>query len=129
MRRKERKIRKLRGMRTAGRGNTKHGRGKGSHMGRGSAQGGRNILHIYKYEPERISKISKVGFHSLYKPLKAINLKDLAKYDNEVNILDLGYEKVLGGGKIDKPLIIKAKAFTAKAKEKIEKAGGKAILI
>jgi large subunit ribosomal protein L15 len=37
--------------------------------------------------------------------------------------------KVLGNGEIDRPLTIRAHAFSATAKEKIEKAGGKAEVI
>ncbi len=37
--------------------------------------------------------------------------------------------KILGDGEIDLPLIVSAHAFSKKAKEKIEKAGGKAIVI
>ena len=34
--------------------------------------------------------------------------------------------KILGNGELTKPLTVKAQAFSAKAKEAIEKAGGKA---
>ncbi len=37
--------------------------------------------------------------------------------------------KVLGDGELKKGLTVKAHAFSASAKEKIEKAGGKAVLI
>jgi large subunit ribosomal protein L15 len=37
--------------------------------------------------------------------------------------------KVLGEGEMKRPLIVKAHAFSASAKEKIEKAGGKAEVI
>ena len=37
--------------------------------------------------------------------------------------------KVLGNGELTKPLTVQLKAFTASAKEKIEKAGGKAEVI
>ncbi len=129
--RHKRKITKKRGTRTCGKGNTKNKRGKGSRMGRGSVKRGqRNKLHIIKYEPERLYK---KGFHSLKKKPKAINLKELEKLVKEgsleVDVTKHGYEKVLGAGTISKPLAIKAHYFTEKAKEKIEKAGGKAFLI
>jgi len=45
-----------------------------------------------------------------------------------INVMEIGYEKVLGSGILDQALEITARAFSAKAKEKIEKAGGKAIV-
>jgi len=36
----------------------------------------------------------------------------------------LGYDKVIGAGKVTQPLTIKAKKFTEIAKNKIEEAGG-----
>ncbi len=40
-----------------------------------------------------------------------------------------GYVKVLGSGEIEKSLTIKAHHFSASAKEKIEKAGGKIVVL
>ncbi|MGB9877105.1 MAG: uL15 family ribosomal protein, partial [bacterium] len=37
--------------------------------------------------------------------------------------------KILGEGEINVPLIVKANAFSASAREKIEKAGGRAEVI
>ncbi len=37
--------------------------------------------------------------------------------------------KILGNGEIEKPLVVKAHAFSASAKEKIEKVGGKVVRI
>ena len=45
-----------------------------------------------------------------------------------VNGIDYGL-KILGVGEIENPMTIKAHSFSKVAKEKIEKAGGKAILI
>jgi large subunit ribosomal protein L15 len=64
--------------------------------------------------------------------VKSINLKELdeiAKEKNldKINVLELGYEKVLGEGKLSKPLTIEAKFFSKKAVKKIEEAGGKII--
>ena len=58
---------------------------------------------------------------------KFINLKDIEnKYEKgEVDLKDY---KILGDGEVTKAFVIKARAFTSSAKEKIEKAGGKVIL-
>ncbi|MFN4133976.1 MAG: uL15m family ribosomal protein, partial [Candidatus Hadarchaeales archaeon] len=45
----------------------------------------------------------------------------------KVDVGKLGISKVLGGGRITKPLDVVAKRFSALAKEKLEKAGGRAI--
>ena len=45
----------------------------------------------------------------------------------ELNLLELGYHKVLSTGKLTQPLSITARVFTPKAKAKIEEVGGKAI--
>jgi len=130
--RHKRKITKKRGMRTPGTGNTKNKRGKGSRMGnphkKSKGGGSRNFLHLVKYMPE---KLHKRGFkRPNRKKYKAINLSELEKMgETEIKLLALGYHKVLGKGKITKPLKIKALMFSKTAKDKIEKAGGQAIEI
>ncbi|MEM7816819.1 MAG: uL15m family ribosomal protein, partial [Candidatus Aenigmatarchaeota archaeon] len=66
------------------------------------------------------------------KEIKAITLRDLdilAKKLNktEINLSELGFDKVLSTGNLTQALTIKAKKFTENAKKKIEEAGGKAI--
>ena len=128
----------MRGSKTCGYGAKKKHRGKGSKGGKGLAGAMDHKRNkILKEIPEHIGKR---GFKSLkqrkIKPkIKAINLRDLNKIleklkekKEEINLKELGYDKVLGKGDLEKPLIIKAKSFSAKAKEKIEKIGGKAII-
>jgi large subunit ribosomal protein L15 len=52
-----------------------------------------------------------------------------AEKKTKINITDLGYEKVLGRGRIDKPVTVEALSFSKTAKEKIESAGGKTVVI
>jgi large subunit ribosomal protein L15 len=133
-RRHKKKHIKYKGSRLHGRGATKHGRGSGSRKGRGSVKGGRNKLYIMKYEPERMPyHKSRKGFTSQKqktRTYKTINLRDLHTLGDgkEIDITKHGYTKVLGGGVLDKPLIVKALSFSVQAKEKIEKAGGKALV-
>lgn len=47
----------------------------------------------------------------------------------EIDLKKAGYTKVLGSGMPKTKLIIKAAAFSAGAKEKIEKAGGQAVVV
>jgi len=46
-----------------------------------------------------------------------------------IDLTSLGYVKVLGSGKVTRPLIVKATEFTELAIRKIEEAGGKAIKV
>jgi large subunit ribosomal protein L15 len=110
-------------------------------------RGGRGKSGMGKRGEQKISSASsnlgKMGFFPIKRKYeKGINIGDIdeniqrflkngiASMDGEYFVLDiskLGYEKLLSGGKITKKLMIKAKSFSKKAKEKIEKAGGKII--
>ncbi|MDD3178008.1 MAG: uL15 family ribosomal protein [Candidatus ainarchaeum sp.] len=113
---------RLRGKRTFGKGNTKNNRGGGSTGGRG--RGG-----SFKHKFGKFS--STIGIKVTLKPknkLKTITLKDLSlliKDSKEINLKNLGYDKVLGTGNINKSVVIKNAKFTETAKAKIEAAGGK----
>jgi large subunit ribosomal protein L15 len=87
-------------------------------------------------------RLPKRGFHNPFKVEVAIvNLDQLERFspDSEVNPESLSKEglvhgkncriKILGDGALSKSLTVKAHRFSAKAKEKIEAAGGKAELI
>ena len=124
MRRHRGKIYRMRGKRTHGGGASKNRRGKGSRMTH-KRTFSTNIAHVRKYEPWRINK---KGFVSIYKKDKAINISELDKLPGkEIDITKMGFDKVLGGGALSRPLKIKAHSFSKKAKERIEKAGGEAI--
>ena len=131
--RRKKKVRKQRGSWTHGWGGKKKHRGSGSRGGVGKA--GRKkfkkswvIKHKPKYFGKRGFKIP-VGSK---KGVVAINLRDvdlLAKNLNktEINLCELGFDKVLSTGNLTQPLTIKAKKFVERAKQKIEQSGGKAI--
>ena len=84
-------------------------------------------------------RIPKRGFNNIFaaKPV-AINVSDLEIFKEGTEVdADLlraagiikktaNGVKILGNGELTKPLTVKAAAFSASAKEKIEKAGGKA---
>lgn len=126
---KARKIRKAhRGTRSCGRGR-KGSRKRSS--GRGLAGSGKHKLSwIQKYKPGHFGAESMKG----KKKPKAINVGYLNEWavtnsKDEVNALSLGFQKVLGRGEVTKAITVKAKVFTASAKEKIESAGGKALTV
>ena len=87
-------------------------------------------------------RVPKRGFNNIFaKPLEAINVSALDKFEDGATVdaqalLDAGIlskcrygVKILGKGEITKKLTVKASAFSESAKEKIEKAGGKAEVI
>lgn len=130
--RKEKKHRKFRGRRTY-HGSHKKARGGGNRGGRGKAGLHKHKWsYVVKYEPDHFGK---VGFRPpRQREVKSINLSELDKIAKEknlekINVLELGYEKVLGTGNLSKPLTIEAKIFSKKALKKIEEAGGKAVKI
>ncbi len=51
----------------------------------------------------------------------------LKKGLREIDLSKLGYGKLLGRGEIKQKLTVKVEKFSASAKEKLEKAGGKLI--
>lgn len=143
--RREKKVRTFRGHRSYGKGSHKKARGGGNRGGRGMAG-----LHKHKwsytvkYAPDHFGKIGFTRHSAVSEEIEAINLKDLDEKaeqllkekvaekegDNiKINVLKLGYGKVLGSGKLTKPLIVEAKTFSKSAIKKIEEAGGKAIKI
>ncbi len=126
---------KHRGNRTHGGGNTKNRRGKGNRGGVGRAGYHKhNWLRTIKEEGTNKRDRGEQGFTNPTRKVYAtISLEELtqaivsAKYqknDQGVYQISLPRTKVLSGGEIQHKAAIKAYAFSAKAKEKIEKAGG-----
>ncbi len=129
---KEKRHRKFRGRRTYHGSHKKH-RGGGSRGGRGQAG-----MHKHKWSltvAQGMVHFGKNGFKRPYaKSVKAVNLGKLSKIAEKkkvdsLNVLELGYQKVLGAGRLSKPLTIEAESFSKKAVEKIEKIKGKAVKI
>jgi large subunit ribosomal protein L15 len=126
------------------------GRGPGSGHGKQSTQGGKGQKGSSGYKSRAWSeggqmpiqrRMPKRGFRNLFRvDYQEINLGTLAEIDaNEINLDVLKANrllkrhnkpvKILGDGELTKAITIKAHAFSASAKEKIEKAGGKAEII
>lgn len=124
---KLRKTRKMRGSFTCGYGAKKKHRGKGSKGGKGYAGSHKHHWnYMVKYEPDHFGKH---GFFSRKKKGDAINVGDLEKLSdkNDINLSELGYDKLLGKGSVSRALVVTVASFSKQAKEKIEKAGGKII--
>ncbi len=126
--------------RGAGSGNGKTaGRG---HKGQGARSGGGVRVGFEGGQMPLVRRVPKRGFNNIFaKPLEIVNLTSLNKFEDgaTVNVCDLLEKgilskceygvKVLGNGEISKKLTVRASAFSASAKEKIEKAGGKAEVV
>lgn len=83
-------------------------------------------------------RLPKFGFNNIFRTeYQVVNLDELNKFDGEVTPETLkaaGYKrklpfKILGNGKIEKSLTVKANKFSNSAKAAIEAAGGKAEVI
>jgi len=125
MKKKRRKISRQRGSGSHGWGHKKKHRGKGSQGGKGYGGAKAKYIYVTTKEPEHYGH---KGFHSLRKKGSSINLDDLnklAKDKKEIDLSEMGIEKLLGHGEVTAPLIVMVSKFSASAKEKIEKAGGK----
>lgn len=127
-----------------GRGN---GSGNGKTAGRGqkgqwARSGGGVRVGFEGGQMPLVRRVPKRGFNNIFaKPMEAINLTALNKFEDgaTVNVCDLLEKgilskceygvKVLGAGKLSKKLTVRASAFSASAKAKIEEAGGKAEVV
>ena len=126
--------------RGAGSGNGKTaGRG---HKGQWARSGGGVRVGFEGGQMPLVRRIPKRGFNNIFaKPLEAINVAALNKFEDGAVVdaqalLEKGIlskceygVKILGSGSLTKNLTVKASAFSASAKEKIEAAGGKAEVI
>lgn len=119
------------------RGRRTHGFSAKLHKGSGN-RGGKGMAGTGKRADQKKTKVlnelypyfGKQGFTSRRtekKRSKEINLRDIEEKfrAGEVNLKDY---KILGEGELTGKFIIKAKAASKSAREKVEKAGGKIIL-
>ncbi len=86
-----------------------------------------------------IRRVPKRGFKNIFeKKYEIINVENLAVFEanSEVGpevfkkkgLVRKNRVKILGRGELKKPLVVKAHSFSLKARERIESAGGKAII-
>ena len=124
-----------------------HGSGNGKTAGRGhkgqkARSGGGVRVGFEGGQMPLARRIPKRGFHNIFaKPLEIVNVSVLNKFEDgaTVNVCDLLEKgilskceygvKILGNGSVSKKLTVRATAFSASAKEKIEAAGGKAEVV
>jgi len=128
---KRNKRSRIRGRRTCGWAMKKH-KGSGNRGGKGMAGTGKKADQrkswVIKYQFPYFGKQGFTSKSTEKKRVKFINLKDIeSRYGaGEINLK--GY-KILGEGEITKKFVISAKAASKSAREKVEKAGGKVLLL
>ncbi len=127
-----------------GRG-TSSGKGKTSgkgHKGQNARSGGGVRPGFEGGQMPLARRLPKRGFNNIFaKKFTAINVADLERFEDgtvvdtalllSTRVISKANDgvKVLGRGEITKKLTVNLTAFSASAKEKIEKAGGKAEVI
>ena len=145
VRRFEKKSRYLRGWRTHSWGRVGQHRKSGSSGGRGkSGRHKHKWTWVLVYQPDYFGKHGFVQPPELRVEWKTINVGELdqlvdkwvsegkAKFENGkyyVDLVALGYNKLLGEGKVSKPIVVKVVAATRLAQEKIKQAGGEVELV
>ena len=124
-----------------------HGSGQGKTAGKGhkgqKARAGRGMRPGFEGGQMPLQRrVPKRGFNNIFATRYAIvNLAALNKFENgavvdtealkAAGLVKNSYDgvKILGNGSVSKKLTVRATAFSASAKEKIEAAGGKAEVI
>ena len=131
---KRKKKSRLRGSHTHGWGHKKKHRGAGNRGGRGMAGTGKSADHKKPTIINTIGLKNYFGKHGFNRPqkmiieIKTINVSELSQFkEGELNLKEMGYNKLLGKGTIDKKFQIIIDKFTEKAKKEIEKKGGEII--
>jgi len=133
-----RKSRKYRGSRTCGYGKTGQHRDQGSKYGRKVGRHKHKWSWVIRYEPDYFGKKGFTSPKSLKRVIKTINvgkLDDIASQlstEKEkdrffVDLENLGYTKLLGTGKVTRPLTIKVASCSETASQKIKDAGGEVL--
>jgi len=122
---------KFRGSRYHGRGK-KAGRGAGKRGGRGNAGLNKHkVMTRLKYMPGHWGMHGFNRHPSLRVVNTSINIGEVSEIaeGDSINLTEMGYDKLLGRGSIDRALKISVREASARAIEKVEAAGGSSITI
>ena len=135
---KLRKIRKKRGSRTCGYGRVGQHRKSGSKSYRRAGRHKHLWTYVVKYEPEYFGKKGFTSPQGLRRTVKAINvgelIENIEKFQPKeeegkifVNLEKFGISKLLGSGRVTKPIVVKVASCSRTAAEKIREAGGQVL--
>ncbi len=138
---RDRKYHKHRGQRNQGYGSPHNHRGAGSRGGRGNAGSKKHKWSWFsknkpgyfgrrgfKRPPSVIYQEKSINVGELDSRLEKLEKENKVKSKGKkyyINLNDLGFDKLLGSGKVRNPLVIKVDKYSPKALEKIEGAGGR----
>lgn len=134
-----RKIRKKRGSRTCGYGRVGQHRKSGSKGYRRAGRHKHGWTYVVKYEPEYFDKRGFTSPQSLKQVVRAINVgeleENLEKFEPKeeegkvfVDLEKFGITKLLGAGRVTRPLVVKVASCSKTAAEKIREAGGQVLV-
>jgi len=137
---KDRKIRRYRGSRTHGYGQIGQHRCRGGRGGTGKAGLDKHKwTYVLKNDPTYWEKKGFVSARTLNKKVRIINIgklddltdkletdKKLERKEQKIflNLEQLGYDKLLGTGEVNKPMLVKIASYSEAASRKLEEAGG-----
>jgi large subunit ribosomal protein L15 len=133
-----RKSRKNRGSRTCGYGKTGQHRDQGSKPERKSGRHKAKWSFVQRYEPNYFGKRGFTCPRSLRQDIRIINAGELDQMAVElpiengkysVDLETLGYSKLLGAGRVTKPLFVKVVSCSESASQKIKDAGGEVLAV
>ena len=100
------------------------------------AKGGHGMAGGHKHKWTKLIKTDYFGKHGFHNPttkeIREININGLATLADKlnqdtINLVELGYDKLVGKGVIKRPLTVIVKMWSRMAEEKIVGAGGKII--
>ena len=139
------------------RGSRTHGWGRVGQHRKSGGSGGKGMVGFHKHKWSLVMKYGESGTgwpfygkHGFKQPetitvqWRPINVGRLAEIIKElkkkgkakeeagkyvINLLDIGYNKLLGGGEVDIPMVVYTPVASRLAVEKIEKAGGEVRII
>lgn len=135
---KLRKVRKMRGSRTHGYGQVGQHR-KGSKGRRKAGLHKERWTYLIKYEPGYFEKRGFTSQKAISRKINVINVGELDELAHKLaaekklerkrkkiflDLDKLGYDKLLGMGKITKSMLVKVAAHSEAAGKKLEEAGG-----
>ena len=134
-----RKVRKKRGSRTHGYGRVGQHRCRGSKGYRKPGRHKGGWSYVLRYEPDYFGKKGFASPKSLRQKVNVINVGKLdeiaSKFLTEkkedkivIDLESLGYTKLLGTGKVKKPLVVKVTSCSKSATEKIKEACGQVLI-
>jgi large subunit ribosomal protein L15 len=133
-----RKSRKNRGSRTCGYGKVGQHRDQGSKPERKFGRHKHKWSYVIRYEPDYFGKKGFTSPRSLRRRVDVINIGKLdqiadtlssekAKDKLFIDLGSFGYTKLLGSGRVTKPLTVKVATCSESASQKIEGAGGEVL--